>query len=66
MLPTEVLQQEHRIIEQVLSCLEKLVEQARSGGGLDRSAASRAIEFFRTFADGCHHRKEDDFLFPMM
>ena len=28
--------------------------------------ARKAIEFFRTFADGCHHGKEEDCLFPKL
>ncbi|MCA9413182.1 MAG: hemerythrin domain-containing protein [Candidatus Omnitrophica bacterium] len=65
MKPTEVLMNEHRIIEQVLNCLEKIAEEAKANGRVHRDHAEQAIEFFRNFADQCHHGKEEDRLFPL-
>jgi hemerythrin-like domain-containing protein len=66
MLPTDILMNEHRVIEQVLNCLEKILEQCASENKLDAKSAKQAIEFFRGFADQCHHGKEEKQLFPMM
>ena len=66
MRPTEILKQEHRIIELVLSCLDRLADNCEAGYPLDTEAASQAIDFFRVFADQCHHAKEEDLLFPLM
>jgi len=66
MQPTDVLMNEHRVIEQVLNCLEKILEQCTAGKGLDTRSAKQAIEFFRGFADRCHHNKEEVRLFPVM
>jgi hemerythrin-like domain-containing protein len=66
MRPTEILQNEHRVIEQVLSCLEKMAEQGVADGQLDEASARQALDFFQTFADGCHHGKEENHLFPLM
>lgn len=66
MRPTDVLMNEHRVIEQVLDCLEKMVSQIRTAGTLDLDNARRAVDFFKNFADGCHHGKEENALFPMM
>jgi len=66
MLPTEILSHEHRVIEQVLACLEKLTEQSQSTGRLDKQSAQDAIAFLRVFADQCHHGKEEVHLFPAM
>lgn len=66
MQATDILQTEHRVIEQVLDCLEKIVEESRKFGRIDRESARQAIEFFKTFADGCHHAKEEKHLFPML
>jgi hemerythrin-like domain-containing protein len=63
---TEILKQEHRVIEQVLDCLEVLADQARESGHVDVEAARLAIDFFRQFADGCHHHKEEQGLFPAL
>ena len=66
MRPTDVLMAEHRVIEQVLGCLQAIVNQACSGGGLDVNDARDTIAFFRTFADRCHHAKEENHLFPAL
>ncbi|MCX7014897.1 MAG: hemerythrin domain-containing protein [Candidatus Sumerlaeota bacterium] len=63
---TDILQNEHRVIEQVLDCLETIAERAQQTGSLDKDDARSAVEFFRGFADRCHHGKEEAHLFPMM
>ena len=37
MNPTDILMDEHRVIEQVLNCLEKIIEQATAAGGWRKS-----------------------------
>jgi hemerythrin-like domain-containing protein len=64
--PTEILSREHRVIEQVLHCLEEMVRRAKSAGRLDGTAAHEAVAFLRNFADHCHHGKEEDHLFPAL
>lgn len=66
MSPTETLKQEHRVIEIVLSCLDRLSSACSEGKPLDTQSASEAVDFFKVFADRCHHGKEEDLLFPMM
>jgi hemerythrin-like domain-containing protein len=66
MQPTDILMTEHRLIEQVVNCLEKIVERAEAEKRLDRNSALEALDFCRSFADGCHHAKEEAHLFPMM
>lgn len=66
MEPTIILSNEHRVIEVVLDCLEQIAGQAVTTGTLDRDSAEQAVDFFRTFADGCHHGKEEKHLFPAM
>ncbi|HDS30715.1 MAG TPA: hemerythrin [Firmicutes bacterium] len=66
MLPTQILKDEHRIIESVLDCLEKMADGIDAGKSLDETSARDAIDFIRNFADKCHHAKEEDKLFPAM
>jgi hemerythrin-like domain-containing protein len=66
MQATELLKSEHRVIEQVLGCLEQLTDRSLAEGRLDGASARQALDFFRHFADGCHHGKEEKHLFPMM
>ncbi len=64
--PTDVLSAEHRVIETVLDVLEKMAAKARKERTLDVADARNAIRFLRTFADTCHHGKEEHQLFPML
>jgi hemerythrin-like domain-containing protein len=66
MQPTDILKGEHRVIEQVLSCLEQLAFQCLVDGKLSSADARSMLDFFQTFADHCHHAKEEGFLFPLM
>ena len=66
MKPTEILSSEHRVIEQVLDCLEKMADQAGREHAVDAESARDAIDFLRSFADGCHHGKEEAHLFPAL
>lgn len=66
MKATDMLVEEHRIIKKVLQCLDKIVAETEKIGRLNLKAAETAVGFFRDFADGCHHAKEEDLLFPVM
>jgi hemerythrin-like domain-containing protein len=66
MRPTEILSGEHRVIEQVLSCLERIANRAATEETLEAADARLAIDFFRHFADKCHHGKEEGCLFPAL
>jgi hemerythrin-like domain-containing protein len=66
MRPTEILSAEHRVIEQVLDCLEAIADRARNGQSIDLANAEKALRFLKAFADRCHHGKEEDQLFPKM
>jgi hemerythrin-like domain-containing protein len=66
MKATEILMDEHRVIEQVLNCLEKMADRSESGEELDRASTREALAFFRNFADRCHHGKEEGHLFPLL
>jgi hemerythrin-like domain-containing protein len=64
--PSSVLTNEHKSIKQVLEVLRELARQARDEDSWETEALHRCVEFFRLYADGCHHAKEEDLLFPVM
>lgn len=66
MKPTEILGREHRVIERMLVVLERIADEAAASRTLDVAAARDALTFIRTFADQCHHGKEEARLFPAM
>ena len=64
--PTAVLVHEHDLILQALDAIERKLTRLEAGGGGDRAYFEKAVEFLRTFADKCHHGKEEDLLFKAM
>src|SRR5262245_55901739 len=60
---TELLSDEHRVIERVLAVLEKLTTRP-----VEKSLDcwKKALDFFSHLADQCHHFKEEQVLFPAM
>ena len=65
MAATEILRAEHEGIQTMLDILGKLAEEAEAGT-LDPIEAERTMDFFRQFADRCHHGKEEKELFPAL
>lgn len=66
MKATDILMQEHRLIEQVLDCLEEKACRLEDGEEISADFFIAAADFVAGFADGGHHRKEEDILFPAM
>lgn len=60
-----ILSGEHRVILQVLATLEAIASRA-AAGDLPADDADAALDVLRTFADACHHGKEEDILFPAL
>ncbi|HMM78264.1 MAG TPA: hemerythrin domain-containing protein [Gammaproteobacteria bacterium] len=64
--PTRALRDEHALILEVLDRFEHaLARAARTAEPAAHEFAS-FIEFFRGYADCCHHRKEEACLFPLL
>ncbi len=66
MHPADVLSHEHRVIVSKLEELEQHLGRVQAGEPLSRAFFDEALDFFRNFADGCHHAKEENLLFPRM
>jgi hemerythrin-like domain-containing protein len=61
--PTQILSDEHRIIERVLDAVQRLtLAPARQ----NLARWQKALDFIRHFADQCHHCKEEQVLFPAL
>ena len=63
--PVDILMAEHRVIERVLRALE-LRMQDLDQRPFPYEFVMQALDFFRNFADGCHHAKEEELLFPLL
>jgi len=66
MLATDELKAEHEGITLMLRVLEEIVSQVESGREVDPEDIAQVIEFFKVFADACHHGKEEQLLFPAL
>ena len=66
MKATEILMEEHTVIKRVLNALESAVNASSMSKAVEPEFFIDAAEFIRGFADGCHHRKEENVLFTAM
>ena len=64
--PVEILEAEHRVIQKVVAGMTVLAEKLEGGADLDVPLLENIVEFLRTFADRCHHGKEEALLFPAL
>ncbi len=66
MKSVELLMQEHRIIELGLAVLENIADRLEQGESVPVDKIISLLDFFRVFADKCHHAKEEKALFPKL
>ena len=63
---TEILRQEHDAILRMLDATEEVARRLVRGERVESGILKSLLEFFRLFADRCHHGKEEDLLFPLL
>ncbi len=66
MRPTETLMHEHQIILTVLDAAAREVRRTQETGEVRTERLEQMVDFFRNFADRCHHAKEENLLFVRM
>jgi hemerythrin-like domain-containing protein len=64
--PTETLEEEHRSILKVIGAMPILIEALETGRIVEAATLRDVVQFMRTFADQCHHGKEEAHLFPAL
>lgn len=63
LLPIDALMQEHRLIERMIFQMRKELEKMQETKQVDSKFVDVAVDFFRVYADRCHHGKEEGVLF---
>ncbi len=63
---TEQLSEEHVVIIRLLDVLDRMIDAAEVGEQLDMGDLMSIHHLIVTFADKCHHGKEEVVLFPRM
>ena len=66
MKATDYLMKEHRLIERAIAALEAGTVKLEAGNAVRPGFFLDAVDFVSEFADGCHHKKEEDILFITM
>lgn len=62
-MPIGQLLVEHRLIERMIALMESQIQRIDDTGQVDVHFIDTAVDFIRTYADACHHGKEEDILF---
>jgi hemerythrin-like domain-containing protein len=63
MMPIGPLMIEHRIIEKMILLIDRVVPVIALAGTIDAGLIDTFVDFIRTYADRCHHGKEEEILF---
>ena len=66
MTPTEGLINEHKAIKIMLSIMGKIAEDIKENKVFYIKDVEQIVDFLQTFADKCHHGKEETSLFPAL
>lgn len=64
--PTQMLEEEHRFIAKIVGAAVVIADKLEAGEAVAIETLQNIVEFMRTYADKCHHGKEEDLLFPML
>ena len=62
-MPVGPLMLEHRLIERMIEAMDTKSRQMESDNSADLVFIEAAVDFIKTYADKCHHGKEEDILF---
>ena len=63
MMPVGYLMIEHRLIERMVKLMASELEKIIKENKIDLTFIDAAVDFIKTYADKCHHGKEEDILF---
>ncbi|HEY8428690.1 MAG TPA: hemerythrin domain-containing protein [Sandaracinaceae bacterium] len=64
--PTEILTAEHRVIRSALSALLRIAHRLDRQEPIEPEHVRDVVAFLRRYADGLHHEKEEQILFPAL
>jgi hemerythrin-like domain-containing protein len=63
MMPIGPLMIEHRLIERMINVMQRELRRLEKERKANPVFIETAVDFIRTYADRCHHGKEEDILF---
>lgn len=63
---TRVLKAEHQTIREALNFAEGVSVKIDRGGQPSPDVLAKVMDFFQLYVDQCHHKKEEEVLFPLL
>ncbi len=66
MMPIAPLMIEHRLIERMIKAMEHELQALTTNRTVRPDFLDIAVDFIRSYADHCHHGKEEDILFKLL
>lgn len=61
-----IISEEHRNLWRIASTLDSVAEEMAAGQPVEPAFFSAIFDYIEEFMDGCHHAKEDEYLFPCL
>ncbi len=62
----DIIQEEHRNLWRIAITIDLVADELASGNTVDAGFFSALFDYIHEFMDGCHHAKEDEYLFLAM
>ena len=61
-----VISEDHRNLWRIAATIDIVADEMEAGSKVDPAFFNSVFDYIEQFMDGCHHAKEDDYLFPVL
>ena len=61
-----IITEEHQNLWRIATTIDQVADEMEAGGPADAAFFNSVFDYIDQFMDGCHHAKEDDYLFPAL
>ncbi len=61
-----IISEEHRNLWRIATTMDMVADEAEAGSKVDPAFFNAIFDYIEEFMDGCHHAKEDEYLFPVL
>ena len=61
-----IITEEHQNLWRIAITIDQVADEMEAGSKVDPAFFSAIFDYIEQFMDGCHHAKEDEFLFPAL
>ncbi len=61
-----IIGDDHRNLWRVITTIDLVADELEAGGAVDAAFFAAVFDYFGQFMEGCHHRRENEHLFPFL